>query len=485
LQKGWIASLCDFALQKHSPFYKEDQKRTEMGNKSYNPKFAALVECVVGLVKFSGLNAHAAHELLEKNDRQCLLSHDDVLCLDTLKLYELAFDDENTAAAGSDLMISWSRDSEVLARDISAFLVRGIDLCGYTMIEQWLQPLRKWFALDDSFHGFRVWCTLGEDPLNATDDGLFARMWAQRYKFERWFFFVLQAIMEIAQHDAEVTAYLADVKVSVFVNPPPEQVAVDELDEEIELKTEQKHFFDLLYQHYAGCYTSRSMPSGLDRAAAQVLLDKFRAFEQQHRAGAAAQVVVEAADSGLQELFLEAKQGIIIRIRQDRASDNTVDDRAEAADNEENTRLSLHVKNMRDEPVTVEVRLSLNAGAKANFQLPGAAVEVELTPTLEAEAWHAEKITTGAAWTSSSFSTDVNVEWSFKVTTPPDYVPTQLSEVNLRHTEAGKDVKMLYPDIDPVVGEVEGMIYQAMMMNEETSSMHAIDDDDEFSDTEA
>ena len=82
-------------------------------------------------------------------------------------------------------------------------------------------------------------------------------------------------------------------------------------------------------------------------------------------------------------MFKEAKSGVIVRIRQDRVPDEGAAATAdELARDTENNVLSLHIKNMRDEPVTVQVSLALAESAEANFELPEAKLEVLLRPTM-------------------------------------------------------------------------------------------------------
>lgn len=82
-------------------------------------------------------------------------------------------------------------------------------------------------------------------------------------------------------------------------------------------------------------------------------------------------------------MYSDAKHGIIVRIRQDHVVGDAGEDENVASDQiTENNRLSLFVKNMRDDPVAVQARISLVAGATANFELPQDAVETVLTPTL-------------------------------------------------------------------------------------------------------
>ena len=101
----------------------------------------------------------------------------------------------------------------------------------------------------------------------------------------------------------------------------------------------------------------------------------------------------------------------------------------------------------------------------------------------EAEVWQARKKQAGASWTKGSFAADVKVEWDFKITLLPDYSPTPLSDLNLRQQEGHKDVRTFYQDPQVVGGpEVMG-VYQAMIVSEETSSIHAVDDED-YSDPE-
>jgi hypothetical protein len=83
----------------------------------------------------------------------------------------------------------------------------------------------------------------------------------------------------------------------------------------------------------------------------------------------------------LQELFKEAKGGVIVRIRQDHVPDEGAAAGEPAHDAETNV-LSLHVKNMRDDPVTVQVSLALAERADANFELPEARLEVLLRPNV-------------------------------------------------------------------------------------------------------
>lgn len=85
--------------------------------------------------------------------------------------------------------------------------------------------------------------------------------------------------------------------------------------------------------------------------------------------------------TGLQELFKEAKGGVIVRVRQNHVPDEGAAAEEPAHDAENNV-LSLHVKSMRDEPVTVQVSLALAERAEANFELPEAKLEVLLRPTM-------------------------------------------------------------------------------------------------------
>lgn len=104
----------------------------------------------------------------------------------------------------------------------------------------------------------------------------------------------------------------------------------------------------------------------------------------------------------------------------------------------------------------------------------------------EAEIWQARKKQAGASWTKGSFAADVKVEWDFKVTVLPDHKPTPLSDVNLRQQESHKDVRTYYQDaqVDAGSAEVMGVYpFQAMIVSEETSSIHAVDDE-EYSDPE-
>jgi hypothetical protein len=81
----------------------------------------------------------------------------------------------------------------------------------------------------------------------------------------------------------------------------------------------------------------------------------------------------------------------------------------------------------------------------------------------------------------------VKVEWDFKITLLPDHKPTPLSEVNLRQQEGHKDVRTYYQDAQVGAGSTEMMgvyPFQTMIVAEETSSIHAVDDD-EYSDPEA
>lgn len=68
----------------------------------------------------------------------------------------------------------------------------------------------------------------------------------------------------------------------------------------------------------------------------------------------------------------------------------------------------------------------------------------------EAEVWYVNKLQAGSAWTSSSFSSDIEVEWTYTRVKLPDYTPTPLNDVNMRHQEPAKSAKVYYPDAEAI-----------------------------------
>src|SRR5690606_20995976 len=99
----------------------------------------------------------------------------------------------------------------------------------------------------------------------------------------------------------------------------------------------------------------------------------------------------------------------------------------------------------------------------------------------EAEVWRAGTKQAGASWTKTSFAAGAKVERDFTVTLPPADKPAPLSGGNLRQQAGHKAVRTYCQETPVGAGGTEliGVYpFQAMMAGEETSSIHAVDDDD-------
>eukprot|EP00639_Heterosigma_akashiwo_P011200 CAMPEP_0206372610 /NCGR_PEP_ID=MMETSP0294-20121207/7213_1 /ASSEMBLY_ACC=CAM_ASM_000327 /TAXON_ID=39354 /ORGANISM="Heterosigma akashiwo, Strain CCMP2393" /LENGTH=494 /DNA_ID=CAMNT_0053820025 /DNA_START=212 /DNA_END=1692 /DNA_ORIENTATION=+ len=407
LARRVLAHLLDFFLRDKSPFVREGEKRTAMGNKMYSPRLGPLVRAAAALVQHA-LAAPAAPGGGATTGRPAAeaLGEAERLCLESEAFYELALEEDQDPRAVGQVLCAVFRGDEPAAARFSRFILKGLDDATYEGVRPYMALMREWLALDDGLQPLRIELVMGR-PLEKDDGGLLKSMWDNRLRYERWLYKILFSLADMLLEIEPLGAYVAAIGEEDAAGP---QAGGGAAAAAAGSAPAQDRYCEWLLKFAARTFMGLNRPGWVDTQECAAVGDKLARWERRHHgaSGLERQRLAAARQGGAAELDCNASSGVVVSVVEHYPPKEEGQD--ERKGEEEANALVWKVKNNRLEKIRFTLTMEVAEGDDPNYVLPNGPVVLEVEAQSSAEVYHARRAAPGGGgWRLARY------RWAFEL----------------------------------------------------------------------